>query len=638
MKSTLLPRCPGRVSRLRGRYHPEFLSLEDRLPLGDTILGPVLGAYLLEPGLAVADVHAIELDVRGAEKSPVIRGRTNSHPLVTSEADSAETRLTVAAAPSSPSEELSEVRLPGRDDTFWNAGGNAPRGRLGSASEGYSSASRIALNGPTAVAETEGTVDVGVLANAGDASAFAARREAAIPRLGQQAAMPPNFVITDTTRIPLVPDTLGTVRCDGTPPDKFHGICFADGLNPSFYRSDGNLALFTSNGSSGIWLRTAADFRTLVDEKTPFQHVTVDLSTRPPDQYPIHQIYYVDPAVWIEGVLADGQGTLYAIYHDENDQPCFASYHNLRGRYRVGMAKSVDEGLHWTDLGIVLKGVDSVGPRCDSQSTDTVGGEGDVTLYVDTRNTPTYVYIFFSSYDGTIDQGYQGVGVARMPLADIEHPVGRFQKWYQGKWGDAGAGPGAPLTPIFPATLEMHPTVLRPPLPAPCVATSDFVWGPHVYFDANVSQYVMLLNRISDPSGVCAAYQDGGSWHYGNWNNVDIRVSFTADLSDPASWTHCTPETPQSADACDADSRVNSRPFYVGGADDLGIQFFYAQAIGLERGDTSQDIADSDPKNQPRLFADYYQENSDHLFHVLRDDEGEPGGQGVIVRHTHEHS
>jgi hypothetical protein len=480
MKSTLLHRCPARDSRLPGRYRPELLSLEDRLPLGDTILGPVLGASLLGTGLTIANANSIGFDAGLAEASPGIPGPTHPRPFATAQAASAEARFAVAPTPTSPSEESTGVQGSDSALTFGEPGARVPQGGLGgspldwatqsalatagvqalfsgsgqsglgSPSQGPTGAPGLGLNQPMAAVQVEGAVAVRPMLGAVSAGASPGQRESAIPRLGVQAVTPPNYVITDTALIPLVPDALGTVRCDGTPPDKFHGACFADGLNPLFYRRDGSLALFTSNGSSGIWLRTAADFRTLVDKKTPFQHVTVDLSSRPPDQYPIHQIGYVDPAVWIEGVWADGKGALYGVYHDENDQPCFETYHNLRGRYRVGMAKSLDEGLHWTDLGIVLKGVDGVGPRCDSQSTDTVGGEGDVTLYVDTRNTPNTVYIFFSSYGWDDRPGVPGRWRGPDAAGGHRPPRGDVSEMVPGQMGRCRCGAGGPSHPHLP--------------------------------------------------------------------------------------------------------------------------------------------------------------------------------------------
>src|SRR5260221_14434085 len=96
---------------------------------------------------------------------------------------------------------------------------------------------------------------------------------------------------------------------------------------------------------------------------------------------------------------------------------------------RIGAARSADQGATWTDLGIILD-VPWDTFACDTRNAYFVGGVGDFTAVLDADRRD--VYIYFSQYGREANQ--QGVGVARLPWADTDDPVGKVTVWNDGVW------------------------------------------------------------------------------------------------------------------------------------------------------------------------------------------------------------
>ena len=166
---------------------------------------------------------------------------------------------------------------------------------------------------------------------------------------------------------------------------------------------------------------------------------------------------------WIESTWKDDDGTLYAAYHYEPDNLCFANHH-LPTAPKIAWIRSLDNGLTWTDLGFVLA-ADPANIRCDTKSTWDSGGEGDFSAILDRKKE--YFYFFFTSYDKEFKE--QGIGVARMRYADRDNPSGKVWKWYNGQFGEPGVG--GHFTPIFPAKKDWHE------------GSADIFWGPAIHWN-----------------------------------------------------------------------------------------------------------------------------------------------------------
>lgn len=131
--------------------------------------------------------------------------------------------------------------------------------------------------------------------------------------------------------------------------------------------------------------------------------------------------------VWMEGVVADVDGTWYGFYHHE--VPAEHCGRPDRMLPRIGAARSTDCGRTWEDLGTSLE-APANGESCLSANRYFVGGVGDLSVALDREST--YLYVFFSQYSQTRDT--QGVGVARMPWADRDEPQGKLDVWVDGLW------------------------------------------------------------------------------------------------------------------------------------------------------------------------------------------------------------
>jgi len=97
--------------------------------------------------------------------------------------------------------------------------------------------------------------------------------------------------------------------------------------------------------------------------------------------------------------------------------------------------------------------------------------------------------------------------MARMAFADRTHPAGAVYKYYGGQWKEPGIG--GRVTPVLPAAVSWDRL------------NTDSFWGPAVHWNTHLRRYVILLNRA------CCKTQ---------WPQEGIYVTFTPDLSNPASW------------------------------------------------------------------------------------------------------
>jgi hypothetical protein len=220
--------------------------------------------------------------------------------------------------------------------------------------------------------------------------------------------------------------------------------------------------------------------------------------------------------VWIESVIADEGGTWYGYYHHEAPaSPCGRPDRSIP---RVGAAKSVDRGMTWENLGIILEApADS--HACGSRNRFVIGGVGDVAAMLDENHQD--LFLFYSEY--LKDPSAQGVAVARMAWADRDAPRGRLTVWQNGAWVSAKRVIDAaedsssetweyPVgTPLLPASRPWHDED----------TADDAFWGPSIHWNTYLEQYVMLLNRAKNDA----------------FDNEGIYASYASILESPDAWS-----------------------------------------------------------------------------------------------------
>lgn len=219
--------------------------------------------------------------------------------------------------------------------------------------------------------------------------------------------------------------------------------------------------------------------------------------------------------IWIESVIQDETGAWYGYYHHEI--PAHECGRPDRSTLRVGAARTVDRGVTWEDLGIVLDAPPG-GYACSTTNRYVVGGVGDISAMLDADRQN--LFLFFSQYSR--DASTQGVALARLAWADRDTPVGKVSVWQGGAWMPArhvpsGDGQGLGAWE-YPSGTAFEP-VTRPWHDGN--AAADAFWGPSIHWNTYLERYVMLLNRAKDES----------------FNNEGLYVSYARTLDDPRAWS-----------------------------------------------------------------------------------------------------
>lgn len=251
----------------------------------------------------------------------------------------------------------------------------------------------------------------------------------------------------------------------------------ADSNSPSHW-TDGKLILFNSDGmpvrSEGESVETLG--RTRAARFYSYEHVPM----------------------WIEATYKAPDGILYAWYHHEVFLNCDG---NPVSAPMIGALRSEDDGLTFQDLGIVLSAGGE--PDCNTNNKYFAGGHGDFTAIPDANLE--YIYFFYSNYSGETEA--QGIATARILISDLDQPVDRVMKYFEGDWLEPGNGGAA--TPVFAATSNW------------ASEAADAFWGPSVHWNTHLNRYVMVMNHTC-----CST----------DWGQEGIYISFGVDLSQPASW------------------------------------------------------------------------------------------------------
>lgn len=245
-------------------------------------------------------------------------------------------------------------------------------------------------------------------------------------------------------------------------------------------------------------------------------------------------------AVWFETVYQDPKDksgkSLYALYHNEN-YPATLPYDKTTGEgyinyqwpqgltgpqspaavCRIGIMKSTDGGHSWENKGIVLQDLQ---PRMILKPYNTsntfAGGVGDPSAIAN----GDHLYIFYGeygypdlydslTYSAGKEWSGQCISIARIALSDLDHPVGKAQRWDGKAFGAASDGIGKPVSSLQIPIAEGGGAASSP--------TGGFHWGPSVSWNTYLNQWVMLMGHVTGPS----------------WKGSKIYISFNphADLS-----------------------------------------------------------------------------------------------------------
>ena len=136
--------------------------------------------------------------------------------------------------------------------------------------------------------------------------------------------------------------------------------------------------------------------------------------------------------IWFESIIPDESGAWYGYYHHE--VPAFECGRPDRSIPRIGSARSLDRGVTWQDLGIVLEappGQRRV--RLGEPLRDRRRRRRQRRARAGRRLT---CLLYYSQYSRVPAE--QGVMVARLAWADRDAPAGRVTTWNNGR---VAAGP-----------------------------------------------------------------------------------------------------------------------------------------------------------------------------------------------------
>lgn len=230
---------------------------------------------------------------------------------------------------------------------------------------------------------------------------------------------------------------------------------------------------WVGNNKSGSFVRTVGTLDNPLGSAAP-QDVSVspnpDPSVNP--NYPSYGYMGGGPVFQVPDGMP-GAGNLLATYHAE--LPNDALYAAL------GLAASTDNGLHWTDLGEIIRLNQSYAPGLDGFEI----GDGPLVLSPDGK----YFYLYFPDWiaNGTLHIGgsTNNVAVARASVSAVlkaafgsspPHTV-TFEKFYHGTW-DLQPAVGGASTDLI--------------LKAPFTGYLD------IHYNSDLERYVLIISDDTD--------------------------------------------------------------------------------------------------------------------------------------------
>lgn len=230
-------------------------------------------------------------------------------------------------------------------------------------------------------------------------------------------------------------------------------------------------------------------------------------------------------AVWFETVYQDTKDktgkTLYAVYHNENYPETLPYDSATKEGYidhkwplglteritpaavcRIGIMKSTNGGWSWENKGLFLEDKQ---PRMILKPHNTsktfAGGVGDPSAVA----VGDHLYLFYGeygypdaydslSYDAKKEWGGQCISIAKIALADLDHPQEKAKRWDGKGFHAPWDGTGKPIASLQ-IPIEKGGGAASSP-------KGGFHWGPSVSWNEYLECWVMLMGRVEGQSWV----------------------------------------------------------------------------------------------------------------------------------------
>jgi uncharacterized repeat protein (TIGR03803 family) len=197
---------------------------------------------------------------------------------------------------------------------------------------------------------------------------------------------------------------------------------------------------WVGNNNSGSVVRTIGTLDNPLGSAPPID-VVIDPNPDPkvnphncdPTKYPHHFCYtYIGGGpVYQVPQGQTGAGSWLLVYHAEYDDPAY---------FLLGLAVSPDKGLHWTDIGEIIR----FNMPFSYKGQPAPGAIGDPPLVVSPDGKYFYVYFL----DWLKSGANTTASIARAPVAEVLQDAfggsvrhaASFKKYYQGEWDQPGIG------------------------------------------------------------------------------------------------------------------------------------------------------------------------------------------------------
>jgi hypothetical protein len=239
-----------------------------------------------------------------------------------------------------------------------------------------------------------------------------------------------------------------------------------DGTHYLFFGSDGSCHINCGSSNKTKMERDGSITRTVGFLDSPLGNSPPIESVLPQSaQFEANRVVYIGGGPVYRVPLAHpGAGGLLMVY-------TAARWTNLveqTGNYGfLGLAKSADNGLTWTDLGFIITANQRFKPGASGNYNEYDSGEGNLVP----DPTGTYFYTYFP--DKVTKGGFDGgsdtfLSVARVPIDQLLQaafdqegaaPLPSFKKYYQGQWDQPGLG-GFSTSVLNPQSIAGDPSVI----------------------------------------------------------------------------------------------------------------------------------------------------------------------------------